>query len=140
MPGSRHSSPSTARRSCSLIPRMAERVARHLSERLGTDAITAHHGSMAREHRLDAEQRLKARAARARRDRFAQFGIDVGEVDLVCQLSSPRSIAGLLQRVGRSGHALSASPKGRWISIEPRRSGGVRGAARSRPLRRSRSS
>ncbi|MGH8578528.1 MAG: helicase-related protein, partial [Gammaproteobacteria bacterium] len=98
--------------------RMAERVARHLSERLGTDAITAHHGSMAREQRLEAEQRLKAGALRALvATASLELGIDVGEVDLVCQLSSPRSIAGLLQRVGRSGHALSALPKGRLFPL-----------------------
>jgi len=98
--------------------RMAERVARHLSERLGTDAITAHHGSMAREHRLEAEQRLKAGALRALvATASLELGIDVGDVDLVCQLSSPRSIAGLLQRVGRSGHALSALPKGRLFPL-----------------------
>ncbi|MBS0194918.1 MAG: DEAD/DEAH box helicase, partial [Proteobacteria bacterium] len=94
--------------------RMAERVARHLSERLGKDAVAAHHGSMARELRLDAEQRLKRGALRLLiATASLELGIDIGEVDLVCQLGSPRSIAAFLQRVGRSGHAVGALPKGR---------------------------
>ncbi len=94
--------------------RLAERVARHLAERVGEDRVTAHHGSLAREHRLDAEQRLKkgqlsALVATA----SLELGIDIGDVDLVCQLGSPRGIATLLQRVGRSGHSVGAIPKGR---------------------------
>ncbi len=94
--------------------RMAERAARHLSERLGKDKVTAHHGSMAKEHRFDAEQRLKrgelsALVATA----SLELGIDIGDVDLVCQIGSPRSIATFLQRVGRAGHQVGGVPKGR---------------------------
>jgi ATP-dependent Lhr-like helicase len=94
--------------------RMAERVARHLSERLGDTSITAHHGSLAREQRLDAEQRLKRGELRALvATASLELGIDIGEVDLVCQLASPRSIAAFLQRAGRSGHAVDGTPKAR---------------------------
>ena len=94
--------------------RMAERVARHLSERLGEAQVAAHHGSMAKEHRLSAEQRLKHGALKALvATASLELGIDIGEVDLVCQLGSPRSIASFLQRVGRSGHAVDGLPKGR---------------------------
>ncbi len=98
--------------------RLAERVARHLAERLGEVHITAHHGSLAREHRLDAEQRLKSGKLRALVTTTAlELGIDIGDVDLVCQLGSPRSIAAFLQRVGRSGHAVEATPKGRLFPL-----------------------
>jgi ATP-dependent helicase Lhr and Lhr-like helicase len=98
--------------------RMAERVASQLSERLGEKSIAAHHGSMSKEHRLDAERRLqkgelKALVATA----SLELGIDIGEVNLVCQLGSPRSIAGFLQRVGRSGHAVAGTPKGRLFAL-----------------------
>jgi ATP-dependent Lhr-like helicase len=94
--------------------RMAERVARQLSERLGEQAVTAHHGSMAKEHRLSAEQRLKRGELKALvATASLELGIDIGDVDLVCQLGSPRSIASFLQRVGRSGHAVGGTPKGR---------------------------
>ncbi|HEX6834642.1 MAG TPA: DEAD/DEAH box helicase [Rudaea sp.] len=94
--------------------RMAERVARHLSERLGKEAVTSHHGSLAREQRLAAEQKLKRGELRALvATASLELGIDIGDVDLVCQLNSPRSIATFLQRVGRSGHAVNGTPKGR---------------------------
>jgi ATP-dependent Lhr-like helicase len=94
--------------------RLAERVARHLADRLGEDAVAAHHGSLARERRLRAEQRLKAGELRVLvATASLELGIDIGTVDLVCQVGSTRSIAVLLQRVGRSGHRLGAVPKGR---------------------------
>ena len=94
--------------------RLAERIARELSERLGADAVTAHHGSMAKERRLSAEQRLKNGELKALvATASLELGIDIGDVDMVCQIGSPRSIAGFLQRVGRSGHAVGATPKGR---------------------------
>ena len=94
--------------------RMAERVARHLSERLGHEAVAAHHGSLAKEQRLDAEQRLKRGDLKVLiATASLELGIDIGDVDLVCQLSSPRSIAAFLQRAGRSGHAVSGTPKAR---------------------------
>jgi ATP-dependent Lhr-like helicase len=98
--------------------RQAERLARHLSERLGEEHVTAHHGSMAKESRLDAEQRLKAGQLRALvATASLELGIDIGDVDLVCQLSSPRTIAAFLQRVGRSGHSVGATPKGRLFPL-----------------------
>ena len=98
--------------------RMAERVARQLSERLGEAAVTAHHGSMAKEHRLAAEMRLKHGELKALvATASLELGIDIGDVDLVCQLGSPRSIASFLQRVGRSGHAVGGLPKGRLFPL-----------------------
>jgi ATP-dependent helicase Lhr and Lhr-like helicase len=98
--------------------RMAERVARQLSERLGKDQVAAHHGSMAKELRLDAEQRLKRGALKLLvATASLELGIDIGDVDLVCQLGSPRSIASFLQRVGRSGHAVGGTPKGRLFPL-----------------------
>ncbi len=98
--------------------RMAERVARELTERLGEDAVTAHHGSMAKERRLSAEQRLKRGELRAMvATASLELGIDIGEVELVCQLGSPRSIAAFLQRAGRSGHAVDGTPKGRLFPL-----------------------
>ena len=97
--------------------RMAERAARHLSERLGRERVAAHHGSLSRELRLDAEQRLKrgeltVLVATA----SLELGIDIGDVDLVCQLGSPRSISAFLQRVGRAGHHVGGVPKGRLFA------------------------
>ena len=98
--------------------RLAERAAAALAERLGEDAVTAHHGSLAKEHRLDAEQRLKQGQLRALvATASLELGIDIGDVDLVCQVGSPRSIAAFLQRVGRSGHAIDALPKGRLFPL-----------------------
>jgi ATP-dependent Lhr-like helicase len=94
--------------------RLAERLARGLSERLGEEHVTSHHGSLSKEQRLSAENRLrdgqlKALVATA----SLELGIDVGEVDLVCQWASTGSIASFLQRVGRSGHFAGGLPKGR---------------------------
>jgi ATP-dependent Lhr-like helicase len=98
--------------------RLVERVTRHLSERIGADLVTAHHGSLAKELRLDAEQRLKNGALKALvATASLELGIDIGEVDLVCQLGSPRGIAAFLQRVGRSGHAVDGTPKGRLFPL-----------------------
>ncbi|HEX4235245.1 MAG TPA: DEAD/DEAH box helicase [Caldimonas sp.] len=94
--------------------RMAERAARHLGERLGRDAVAAHHGSLAKEIRLDAEQRLKRGDLKLLvATASLELGLDIGDVDLVCQLGSPRSIAAFLQRAGRSGHAVGGVPKAR---------------------------
>src|SRR6516162_6995706 len=98
--------------------RLAERVTRQLSERIGADQVTAHHGSLAKEQRLDAEQRLKGGKLKALvATASLELGIDIGDVDLVCQLGSPRSIATFLQRVGRSGHAVDGTPKGRVFPL-----------------------
>src|SRR5215510_807002 len=98
--------------------RLAERVTRQLSERIGADQVTAHHGSLAKEQRLDAEQRLKHGKLKALvATASLELGIDIGEVDLVCQLGSPRAIATFLQRVGRSGHAIDGTPKGRLFPL-----------------------
>ncbi len=94
--------------------RMAERAARHLSERLGGEVVAAHHGSMARDRRLDAEQRLKRGDLRVLvATASLELGIDIGDVELVCQLASPRSVSAFLQRVGRAGHAVGGTSKGR---------------------------
>ncbi|PYT05516.1 MAG: ATP-dependent DNA helicase, partial [Acidobacteria bacterium] len=94
--------------------RMAERVARYLGERIGDENVTSHHGSLAREQRLAAEQRLKAGELKALvATASLELGIDIGDVDLVCQLGSTRAISTLLQRVGRSGHSVTGFPKGR---------------------------
>jgi ATP-dependent Lhr-like helicase len=97
--------------------RLAERLARHLSERLGKTAVAAHHGSLAKELRLDAEQRLKAGELQVLiATASLELGIDIGDVDLVCQIGSPGSINGFLQRVGRSGHQVGGTPKGRLFA------------------------
>jgi ATP-dependent Lhr-like helicase len=98
--------------------RLAERAAAALALRLGEDAVTAHHGSLAKEHRLDAEQRLKQGRLRALvATASLELGIDIGDVDLVCQIGSPRAIATVLQRVGRSGHTVHATPRGRLFPL-----------------------
>jgi ATP-dependent Lhr-like helicase len=98
--------------------RAAERCARHLAARLGESHVTAHHGSLAREHRLQAEQRLKSGELRALvATSSLELGIDIGDVDLVCQLGSPRAVNAFVQRVGRAGHAIGAIPKGRLFPL-----------------------
>lgn len=97
--------------------RMAERMARHLSDRLSREAVAAHHGSLAKEQRLDAEQRLKRGDLQVLiATASLELGIDIGDVDLVCQIASPRSISAFLQRVGRSGHHVGGTPKGRLFA------------------------
>lgn len=98
--------------------RLAERVSRHLGERLGDENIAAHHGSLAREQRLVAEQRLKSGELSALvATASLELGIDIGDVNLVCQLGSTRSIASFLQRVGRSNHTVEGFPKGRIFPL-----------------------
>ncbi len=97
--------------------RLAERVALHLGERIGEDLVAAHHGSLARKLRLNAERRLKNSEIRLLvATASLELGIDIGTVDLVCQINSPRSIAVTLQRVGRAGHWRGAVPKGRLFA------------------------
>jgi ATP-dependent Lhr-like helicase len=98
--------------------RMAERFARELSDRLGDEAVTAHHGSLSKERRLDAENRLKGGQLKALvATASLELGIDIGHVDLVCQMGSPHRIATLLQRIGRSGHSVAGTPKGRVFPV-----------------------
>ena len=98
--------------------RLAERMARQLSERLGEPCVAAHHGSLAKEARLDAEQRLKEGKLKVLvATASLELGIDIGHVDLVCQVSSPHRIATFLQRVGRSGHTVKGVPKGRIFPL-----------------------
>jgi ATP-dependent Lhr-like helicase len=97
---------------------LAERIAAQLSKLLGEDKVSSHHGSLSRERRMDAEQRLKAGSLRALvATASLELGIDIGDVDLVIQVGATRSIATFLQRVGRAGHALSRVPKGRYFPL-----------------------
>src|SRR5881296_3937405 len=98
--------------------RMAERVTHHLSELLGADAVTSHHGSLSAKLRLDAEDRLKRGELKALvATASLELGIDIGSVELVCQLGSTRSIATLLQRVGRAEHKRGGLPQGRLFPL-----------------------
>src|SRR5581483_10601773 len=97
--------------------RLSERVAHALGERLGANAVLPHHGSLSRQLRLDAESRLKRGELRAVvATASLELGIDIGTVDLVCQIGSTRSIAVALQRIGRSGHWIGAKPSGRLFA------------------------
>jgi ATP-dependent helicase Lhr and Lhr-like helicase len=94
--------------------RLAERVAHHLAERLGREAVATHHGSLSRKIRFEAERKLKAGEVKALvATASLELGIDIGTVDLVCQLGTPRAISVAWQRIGRSGHWHGAIPKGR---------------------------
>ncbi len=98
--------------------KMAERIAGQLTRLLGEDAVTSHHGSLSRERRLDAEERLKAGRLKALvATASLELGIDIGDVDLAIQVGATRSIATFLQRVGRAGHALKRVPKGRLFPL-----------------------
>jgi len=98
--------------------KLAERIAARLTELLGAGLVTSHHGSLSRDRRLEAERRLKAGELRALvATASLELGIDIGDVDLVVQAGITPSIATLLQRVGRAGHALSRTPKGRIFPL-----------------------
>src|SRR3954454_10437828 len=98
--------------------RMAERAAHLLAERLGDDVVASHHGSLSKERRLRVETRLRAGDLRALvATASLELGIDIGPVELVCQIGSPRSLATFLQRVGRSGHSRAGTPKGRLFPM-----------------------
>jgi ATP-dependent helicase Lhr and Lhr-like helicase len=97
--------------------RLAERVAHNLSALLGHDAVASHHGSLSRQKRLSVESKLKAGEIRVLvATASLELGIDIGTVDLVCQIGSPRSIAVALQRAGRAGHWRGAIPKCRFLA------------------------
>lgn len=98
--------------------RLAERVGFHLGQRLGAHLVASHHGSLSKEIRLAVEGRLRAGELRiVVATASLELGIDIGHVDLVCQIGSPRSIATFLQRIGRAGHALGRTPKGRLFPL-----------------------
>ncbi|HEY2148714.1 MAG TPA: DEAD/DEAH box helicase, partial [Pirellulales bacterium] len=98
--------------------KMAERITARLTEVLGEELVTCHHSSLSKERRLDAEHRLKSGSLRALvATASLELGIDIGDVDLVVQVGATRSIATLLQRVGRSGHAIGKMPKGRLFPL-----------------------
>lgn len=94
--------------------RMAERLAHELAERLGEGAVAAHHGSLSKDRRHRVEAQLRAGELRALvATASLELGIDIGPVEVVCQMGSPRGLSTFLQRVGRSGHSRSGTPKGR---------------------------
>ena len=98
--------------------RLVERAARALAERLGEREVASHHGSLSRERRFEAEQRLKGGTLTLLvASASLELGIDIGDVDLVCQLGTTRNVATFLQRVGRSGHGIDATPKGRLFPL-----------------------
>ncbi|MBV8816023.1 MAG: DEAD/DEAH box helicase, partial [Verrucomicrobia bacterium] len=98
--------------------RLAERVTHHLCERLGSDRVASHHGSLSAKLRLEAEHRLKRGELKALvATASLELGIDIGSIDLVCQLGSTRSIAAFLQRVGRAEHRRGGMPKGRLFPL-----------------------
>ena len=98
--------------------RLAERLAHQLGTRLGDDVVAAHHGRLSKERRHRVETRLRAGDLRALvATASLELGIDIGPVELVCQIGSPRSIATFLQRVGRSNHSRAGTPKGRLYPL-----------------------
>jgi ATP-dependent helicase Lhr and Lhr-like helicase len=114
--------------------RLAERVTHHLCERLGKDKVTSHHGSLSAKLRLDAENRLKRGELKALvATASLELGIDIGSIELVCQLGPTRSIATFLQRVGRAEHRRGGLPKGRLFPLS--RDELVEGVATLRSIR-----
>ncbi len=98
--------------------RLVERLSHQLSQKIGEENIAAHHGSMSHERRHTAEQKLKeGKVKLCVATASLELGIDVGAIDLVCQIGSPRSVSVLLQRVGRSGHHVGGTPKGRLFPL-----------------------
>src|SRR5436190_15849150 len=98
--------------------RMTERVTHHLCELIGAERVTSHHGSLSAKLRLEAENRLKRGELKALvATASLELGIDIGSVDLVCQIGTTRSIATLLQRVGRAEHRRGGLPKGRLFPL-----------------------
>src|SRR5688572_14660355 len=98
--------------------KMAERLTARLTPLLGEDQVASHHGSLSRARRLDAEERLKTGKLRAIvATASLELGIDIGDVDLAIQVGAARSIATLLQRVGRAGHGVARLPKGRLFPL-----------------------
>ena len=94
--------------------RLAEKLSQQLTQRIDETSVSTHHGSLSRAHRLDAENRLKTGQLKVLvATASLELGIDIGDVDLVCQIGSPGSISKFLQRVGRSGHGVDRTPKGR---------------------------
>ena len=98
--------------------RLVERLAHQLSEKIGEEQIVAHHGSMSHERRHEAERKLKEGEVKlCVATASLELGIDIGAIDLVCQIGSPRSVSVLLQRIGRSGHHVGGTPKGRLFPL-----------------------
>jgi ATP-dependent Lhr-like helicase len=98
--------------------KLSERVAHQLTQRLGEDNVLSHHGSLSHKSRQRTEQRLKEGSLKAVvATASLELGIDIGHIDLVCQLGTPRSIATFLQRIGRAGHSLGLVPKGRLFAL-----------------------
>jgi len=97
--------------------RLVEKIAFSLAERIGVENVAAHHGSLSRTLRLDAEQRLKSGEIKILiATASLELGIDIGDVDLVCQIATTRAVAVAMQRVGRAGHWRGAIPKGRFFA------------------------
>lgn len=98
--------------------RLAERVGRYLAERVGAKQVAVHHGSLAREEREEAERRLKSGSLSVLvATASLELGLDIGMVDLVCQIGSPHAVSTFLQRLGRSGHGVGMISRGRLFPL-----------------------